>query len=82
MDYCGTVMNLSEKGMYISTIDMRFPFDSKFEMLLPLNEEVLNIHVKVSRITKTKDFYDGIGVELLDPPQNYIEFIKCLRNNL
>ncbi len=81
-DYSGTVKNLSENGMFISTQDMCFPFDTKFEVVIPLEEDVLNIPVKVSRITKTSDCYDGIAVELLSPPKDYLKFIKCLRSAL
>jgi hypothetical protein len=79
VDYTGTVTNLSENGMFIKTRDMCFPFNSTFEIIIPLEEELLNLPVKVSRITKTNDSYDGIGVELLDPPRNYLEFAKSFR---
>ena len=78
-DYSGTVINLSKNGMFIKTRDMCFPFNSTFEIIIPLEKEVLNLPVKVSRITKTNDTYDGIGVELLDPPRNYLEFVKSFR---
>ncbi len=74
----GTVTNLSEKGMFIRT-RMDFPFDSIFDLLIPLDEEVLHVPVKVRRIVKTDNFYDGIGVELLNPPQNYLKFVNNLK---
>jgi c-di-GMP-binding flagellar brake protein YcgR len=82
MDYSGTVTNLSENGMFICIRDICFPFDSKFEVVIHLHDKVLNIPVKVSRITKTIDAYDGIGVELLYPPKNYLEFVDSLRASL
>ena len=81
MDYCGTITNLSEKGMFINTHDMCFPFDSKFEVVIDLNGKTMNIPVKVSRLTKTNDSYDGIAVELLNPPQSYLELLKDLRSD-
>ncbi len=78
----GTVKNLSENGMFISTRDMCFPFDTKFEVHIPVEESVLSIPVKVSRITKTSDSYDGIAVELLNPPRDYLRFIEFLRTSL
>lgn len=77
----GTVTNLSENGMFVKT-KMCFPFDSMFEILIPLKEEVLKVPVKVSRIEKAEDFYDGMGVKVLNPPQNYIEFVRRLKSAL
>ncbi len=80
MIHNGTITNLSEKGMFIST-KMDFPFDSSFELLIPLNNEILNVPVKVKRIVKTDNFYDGIGVELLNPLPNYLRFVNNLRSH-
>ncbi len=80
--YSGTVKNLSENGMFISTRDMCFPFDTKFEVLIPVEESVLTIPVKVSRITRTSNCYDGIAVELLNPPEDYLKFIEFLKTAL
>jgi hypothetical protein len=82
MDYVGVVMNLSENGMFISTREMSFPFDSEFEIVFPLEEEMLIIPVKITGITKKSDHYDGIGVKLLNPPQRYLEFVANLKNTL
>jgi Tfp pilus assembly protein PilZ len=79
--YSGTVTNLSENGMFIKT-RMCFPFNSKFEILIPLKEEVLKVPTKVSRIEKTEEFYDGMGVEVLGPCQNYLEFVNRLKSPL
>ena len=54
--YTGEITNLSEKGMYINT-KLCFPFESKFEILIPLVQGVLKVPVRVSRIIKTDDFY-------------------------
>jgi hypothetical protein len=81
-DYNGTVSNLSEKGMFIRTCNMCFPFDSEFNLFLPLEDELLNLPVKVRRITKTDDRYDGIGIELLNLPQRYLDYIESLRKNV
>ncbi|NOZ67922.1 MAG: PilZ domain-containing protein [Deferribacteres bacterium] len=81
--YSGTVRNLSENGMFISTRDMRFPFDTNFKVLIPVEDYVLTVPVKVSRITKTSDSYDGIAVELLNPPtKDYLKFIEFLKSAL
>ncbi len=77
--YTGTVRNLSGNGMFIST-KVQFPFSSGFELLLPLKKEILRLPVKVTRIVKTDGFYNGMGVELLNPDQNYLEFVDTLKS--
>ena len=80
VDYFGVVTDLSENGMFIKSQKISFPFNSQFEISLPLNEDLLNIPVKVTRVTKSKRFYDGIGVELLRPSRNYLSLVRKLRS--
>jgi hypothetical protein len=80
--YDGIITNLSENGMFINTSGMSFPFDSELEILIHLENMMLKVPVKVSRMTKSRDCYDGMGVELLNPPQRYLEFINSLRTTL
>jgi len=77
--YSGTVTNLSENGLFIDTT-MCLPFDSKLEILIVVEGEILKVPVKVSRIAKTDDYYHGMGVELLDSSPNYLEFINLIRS--
>ena len=78
--YDGTIMNLSAGGMYISTNEMRFPFDSEINIIIPMNLDILKVPVKVMRITKSSDCYDGMGVSVLKPAERYIDFVKNCRN--
>ena len=74
----GTVTDLSENGMFIdTTID--FPFDSNFKLVLPLDDEVINISAIIKRVVKSRGIYKGIGVELVNPPENYLQFVNELR---
>lgn len=79
--YLGTVKNISKKGMFIST-KVTFPLELQLKILLPLKEELLKLPAKIINIKKSGDIYDGIGVELLNPSQNYLEFIDSLRTAL
>jgi len=79
-DYSGTATNLSENGMFISTKKMSFPFDSQFKIVLSHNEDFLYIPVKVVRITKSTDSYDGVGVAVIKPSKNYLELVARLGN--
>ncbi len=77
--YSGEITNLSENGIFIST-KICFPFESRFEILIPLDGKVVKVPVKVSRIIKTDDFYDGMGLELLEQPRNYVEIVSSLKS--
>jgi Tfp pilus assembly protein PilZ len=79
-DYSGTIKNLSENGMFISTEKMLFPFDSTIEIIVPFEEKLLKVPVKVVRMTKTDDVFDGIGVALLDNHQDYLELVSSLKD--
>ena len=70
----GTLVNMSGNGMLINT-KVCFPLKSQFDILLPSGEEILKIPVKVSRLLKKDNAYDGIGVELLDPTSEYFDFL-------
>jgi hypothetical protein len=74
----GTVTNLSENSMFIdTTID--FPFDTNFELVLPLNDEVMKISAIIKRVVRNNDGYKGMGVELVNPPENYLQLVNDLR---
>ena len=75
----GTVTNLSENGMFIRSKKISFPLDTQFEVSVDLKTEQLNIPVRVSRITKSNGFYDGIGVELLGSSNDYVKLVNRLR---
>lgn len=76
MKRCGTVMNLSEKGMFISTRDMDFPFHSRFNVAFPLEDRMLTIPVAMRRLLRSGDTYNGMGVEIVVPPQEYLAFVN------
>ena len=78
--YNGTIMNLSEGGMYISTDEMNFPFDSELDIIISMTSDILKIPVKVMRITKSSDSYDGLGVTVLKPSGHYIDFVNHCKN--
>ncbi len=80
-EYAGTMMNFSEKGMYISK-EVNFPLKTQLEILIPVKEEILKVFAEVRNFTKSGHVYNGIGVELVNPPQNYIEFINSLKTAL
>jgi len=78
--YNGTVMNISEKGMFISTKEMCFPIESHLEVAIPFNGETLSIPVSLRRMEMSPDSYDGIGVEFIGSSDKYYELVGCLRS--
>lgn len=75
--YSGNLTNISERGMFIST-PICFPLESRLNILIPSDKEMLNIPVRVRWIRKSQDKYDGIGVEVLEPTNKYLEFVSCI----
>ncbi len=79
-EYRGTVTDISEMGMFISTKEMYLPFESKIKVFIPFKKEVFEVTVDFCRIIISPMFYTGIGVELLKPPGEYIELLDSLRS--
>ncbi len=75
--YSGIVTNISEKGMFICTDDEFFP-DPHFNLSIPLEGEFVNIFAKINRLVNMSEGGYGIGVELLDPPIKYIDYVENL----
>jgi hypothetical protein len=84
--YEGTITNFSKKGMYINT-ELHLPvksnivhtfFKPKLEIFLHVNGNILKVPVKVRRLIRTNGFYNGIGVDVYDPPQDYFELFDTL----
>jgi desulfoferrodoxin (superoxide reductase-like protein) len=71
----GHIVDLSENGFLVKT-DSCPDIRTKFDLNINLKDDVLKIPVKVRRIVNT---YDAIGVEITDPPQRYLEYVKALR---
>jgi hypothetical protein len=75
----GTATNLSEKGMFIST-KVSFPLKPKLQIIIPLKKEMLKVPAEIRSFGVSGDKYTGIGVQLLNPSQNYLVFIDSLRS--
>ncbi len=73
--YSGTVKNLSENGMFISTGNF-LPCIVRIEILIPLDEEISRFYVRIRRIEKIDDANYSMGVELMDSPESYLQFVK------
>ncbi|KPK02010.1 MAG: hypothetical protein AMK71_03760 [Nitrospira bacterium SG8_35_4] len=70
----GILTDCSESGMYIKSL-FSYPFESLYKIQIPLDDDLLELPVKVVRIVKSGEAYDGMGVRLLNLPQRYLEFV-------
>ncbi len=78
MFYSGTVFNLSQKGMFISTKKC-FSLDSTSVIFFSQKNNYMKLFSKIKRVTELNGNQNGIGIELLSYPQVYLEFMEALR---
>jgi hypothetical protein len=74
----GTVTNLSENGMFINTRELDYTEGSQFDISILLKDKTLTVPAKLVRTEKISGSSEGIGVELQNPPQNYLDFVENL----
>jgi hypothetical protein len=58
-----------------------FPLDTQLDINIHSNINMLTVPAKIRWIRKSKDLYDGIGVEILDTPKKYLELVANLKSN-
>jgi len=76
--YSGTVTNISENGMFITTNEKCVPENQEFDLSIPLEDSMARIPVKVNRLVQMAGGRYGMGVVLLNPPPNYIDYVEHL----
>lgn len=76
--YTGTILNMSEKGMFIKT-KICLPAGSMFVVMVRQENELLKMLARVKYSTRARVHFEGMGVEILNPPTNYKEFVDRLR---
>jgi hypothetical protein len=76
--YSGTVLNLTEKSMFINT-KKSLPRDSMFVVVLRECDQLVNVIGQVKRHAKSHINSDGIGIELLSPSAGYLKFVNRLQ---
>ena len=77
-DYTGIINNISESGMFVLA-DMNFPFNPQVKIHIQQKERILSVDVKIVRVAKTKNFYNGMGVEVVQPTEEYLKFVNGLK---
>jgi hypothetical protein len=74
----GIIKNLSEIDMYMKA-NLCFPYNTIFEVLIPSENGILNVPVKVYRIHRNGNYYIGMGLKLMEQPEKYLNFINTLK---
>jgi hypothetical protein len=77
----GIITSLSEKDMYMKTKPC-FPCNTIFDILIPSENEILNIPVKIFRIDKEENDYVGMELKLLEQTKKYLNFVNALKCSL
>ena len=78
MFYSGTVLNISATGMFINTNPCLL-FNSKLLVFLVSGKDLLKVPVSIKRVSTINHHCDGIGVEILNAPEDYMHYINDLR---
>jgi hypothetical protein len=78
----GTITNLSDFGMFVESKKISFPLKTEFKICVPISNKEISMRVKVCRVAKANGYYDGIGIKLINPPEEYLKFIESLKQSL
>ena len=81
-EYTGTIINISESGMFITTKEMNSPFDSEFNVAILLENDTLQVPVNLSRFILSPDSDDGLGVELSNHSPGYLNFVNNMKGKI
>jgi hypothetical protein len=77
----GTITNISHFGMFVESKKISFPLKTEFKICVLIKNREISMKVKISRVIKANGYYDGIGMELINPPKEYLKFIESLNHN-
>ncbi len=76
--YSGTVLNLSEEGMFIWS-KQSVPVDKVLVVLFRIENEPALIISRVKWVIKRENYSICIGVEILNTKKDYLQFVENLR---
>ncbi len=86
MIYSGMITNISKNGMFLKT-KVPFPVHSEFMVVILLKDRTVKLPIKVRRRVAGESNYcfntdRGIGVELLNTPQNYLDYVGNCKSSM
>ncbi|UCH80550.1 MAG: PilZ domain-containing protein [Nitrospiraceae bacterium] len=74
--YNGTIKNMSDSGLFVLAEQTDHPEDS-IVLELPVKKRTLKMSGRLIRINRSGN-NSGFGIRLIDPPQDYIDYIEEL----
>lgn len=74
----GNATSISKSCICINT-KFCFPLNSRIELLIAFKKEVLEILARVSTYKHTDSLYDTMRVKVLNPSQEYSDFVDNIR---
>jgi hypothetical protein len=80
--YAGDILDISEKGMFIST-EIRLPVNARFDIMILVDRKVVKLPVTVRRTVKPdgpggNPTVSGMGVELTRSVQEYSDLVHSV----
>ncbi len=75
------IENISKTGISMLTVNRKYKPGSEIDLELELtNGDVINLNcnVKWSYETSKKDKSNNVGLEIVDPPKDYLKFLNAL----
>ena len=75
--YSGNLWNVSQDGMFVETAYC-LPVDATLMLIMKKNDSFLNLIVKVKRLARNIGMYKGMGLQLMNSPGSYLEYLNSL----
>ena len=80
--HTGNISNLSGNGMYIKMDMGLYYYKPGIIVHYLLKSSALDMTVQLSRFVEEDDCYFDMGVELVDHPKQYLDFVASLGSSL
>ena len=75
--YSGKLLNVSKEGMFIETAYC-LPVDGMLMLIMKINDSFVNLKVQVKRLVRSSGVYRGMGLQLMNSPTSYLEYVNIL----
>jgi hypothetical protein len=75
--YSGKLLNVSKEGIYVETAYC-LPVDATLMLIMKINDSFINLIVKVKRLVRNSGLYKGMGLQLMNTPNSYLDYVNSL----
>ncbi len=76
--YTGATLNLSEKGIFVD-IKRGFSTNIMCSIYIYIDDQLLKMLARVKHFTRINGSCYGVGIEVINSPKNYLEYMKNLK---